>query len=115
MGNIFIEPGKESFESLLSRLGDGLYLVDHMGGQTSGENFTFGAQYGYRVENGRLGEIIRDINVSGNLYQTLKNMVAVGDHLALSKTGGCGKGQINIRSSNGAPHVLVNDVIIGGR
>ena len=115
MGNIFIEPGRERFEDLLSRLDKGLYLLDHMGGQTSGENFTFGAQYGYLVENGRLGEMIRDINVSGNLYQTLKNMVAVGHHLTLSKTGGCGKGQMNIRSSNGAPHVLVNDVIIGGR
>ena len=115
MGNIFIEPGKESFEDLLSRLGNGFYLVDHMGGETSGENFTFGAQHGYRVENGRLGEMIRDINVSGNLYHTLKNMAAVGNDLVLSRTGGCGKGQINIRSCNGAPHVLVNEVIIGGR
>lgn len=115
MGNIFIEPGTESFDEILSRLGNGLYLVDHMGGQTSGENFTFGAQYGYRVENGRLGEMVRDVNVSGNLYRTLKNMVAVGNDLVLSKTGGCGKGQINIRSCNGAPHVLVNEVVIGGR
>jgi TldD protein len=115
MGNIFIEPGRESFEDLLSRVDAGLYLVDHMGGQTSGENFTFGAQHGYLVEKGRLGPMIRDINVSGNLYRTLKNMVAVGDDLTLSKTGGCGKGQMNLRSCNGAPHVLVNEVIIGGQ
>jgi len=115
MGNIFIEPGTESFQNLLARLGDGFYLLDHMGGQTSGENFTFGAQYGYRVENGRLGEMVRDINVSGNLYHTLRNMVAVGNDLTLSRTGGCGKGQLNIRSCNGAPHVLVNEVVIGGQ
>lgn len=115
MGNIFIEPGEERFEDLLSRLRHGLYLIDHMGGQTSGENFTFGAQYGYRVANGQLKEMVRDINVSGNLYRTLKNMVGVGRDLVFSKTGGCGKGQINIRSCHGAPHVLVLEVVIGGR
>lgn len=115
MGNIFIEPGNEGFEELLSRLGNGLYLIDHMGGQTSGENFTFAAQYGYRVANGRIKEMVRDINVSGNLYRTLKHMVGVGNDLVFSKTGGCGKGQLNIRSCHGAPHVLVQEVVIGGR
>jgi TldD protein len=115
MGSIFIEPGSYTLDDLLSTLGDGVYLLDHMGGQTSGENFTFGAQYGYRVKNGRVTEMIRDINMSGNLYQTLKNITAVGNDLTLSKTGGCGKGQMNYRSCNGGPHILINGVVIGGR
>ncbi len=115
MGNIFIEPGKATFEDLLDALGDGLYLLYHAGGQTSGENFTFGAQYGYEVKSGKLGPMIRDINLSGNLYRTLKNIHAVGNDLVLSKVGGCGKGQMNIRSCNGGPHILVKDVVIGGR
>lgn len=114
MGNIFIEPGMHSLEDLLSMLGDGLYILDHKGGQTSGENFTFGAQYGYIVKRGRIGSMIRDINISGNLYHTLKNITAVGNDLVLSNSGGCGKGQLNIRSCHGAPHTLVNTVIIGG-
>jgi TldD protein len=114
MGTIFIEPGKNSLEDLLSMLGDGLYILDHKGGQTSGENFTFGAQYGYIVKGGRKGEMVRDINISGNLYQTLKNITAVGNDLVLSETGGCGKGQVNVRSCHGGPHILVNDVLIGG-
>jgi TldD protein len=115
MGNIFIEPGPHTFDDLLERLGDGLYLLDSMGGETSGENFTFGAQYGYEVVGGRLGKMIRDINISGNLFQTLKNIGAVGNDLVLSKVGGCGKGQLNIRSCNGGPHILVHDVVVGGR
>ena len=114
MGTIFIEPGKNSLEDLLSMLGDGLYILDHKGGQTSGENFTFGAQYGYIVKGGRKGEMVRDINISGNLYHTLKNITAVGNDLVLSETGGCGKGQVNVRSCHGGPHILVNDVVIGG-
>lgn len=115
MGNIFIEPGPYALDDLLSELGDGLYLLYHMGGQTSGENFTFGAQYGYTIKAGKQGEMIRDINMSGNLYNTLQNIHVVGNDLTLSKVGGCGKGQMNIRSSNGGPHVLVRDVVIGGR
>ncbi len=114
MGTIFIEPGKNSLEYLLSMLGDGLYILDHKGGQTSGENFTFGAQYGYVIKGGRKGEMVRDINISGNLYHTLKNITAVGNDLVLSETGGCGKGQVNVRSCHGGPHILVNDVVIGG-
>ncbi len=114
MGNIFIEPGKNSFEDLLSMLGDGVYILDSKGGQTSGENFTFGAQYGYIVKGGKTTAMVRDINISGNLYSTLKSITAVGNDLVLSKIGGCGKGQLNIRSCHGGPHVLIKNVIIGG-
>jgi TldD protein len=117
MGTIFIQPGADSFEELLGKLGDGLYLSDAQGGETSGENFTFGAQYGYVVKGGKIDRMVRDINISGNLYQTLKDIAAVGNDLTLSKVGGCGKGpvmQLNIRSCFGAPHVLVNNLVVGG-
>ncbi|MFO7639347.1 MAG: TldD/PmbA family protein [bacterium] len=115
MGSIFIEPGADTFESLLERLGDGLYLCNAMGGQTSGENFTFGAQYGFEVKGGRKGKMLRDINISGNLYSTLKSITGIAGDLALGEIGGCGKGQTNLRSCYGAPHVLVENVVIGGR
>jgi TldD protein len=117
MGIIFIEPGTTSFEELLSMLGNGLYILDAKGGATSGESFTFGAQYGFVVKDGKVGDMIRDINLSGNLYETMKNISGIGDDLVLSKTGGCGKGpvmQTNVRSCFGAPHTLVNGLVIGG-
>lgn len=114
MGNIYIEPGSLSFDDLVAQLDNGLYILDAKGGQTAGENFTFGAQYGYVVKNGKVGVMLRDINMTGNLYQTLQNIVAIGDDLTLSKSGGCGKGQMNLRSCNGGPHILVNHLVIGG-
>ncbi|HMK50560.1 MAG TPA: TldD/PmbA family protein [Thermodesulfovibrionales bacterium] len=114
MGNIFIEAGKDTLENLLAMLGDGLYILDAKGGQTSGENFTFGAQYGYIVKSGKIAEMVRDINISGNLYNTMQNISAVGNDLRLCETGGCGKGQLNIRSCHGGPHILVNGLIVGG-
>lgn len=115
MGTIYIEPGEDDFDALLADLGDGLYLCNHMGGQTAGENFTFGAQYGWVVKGGRRVKMVRDINISGNLYATLGSIARVGRDLKLGETGGCGKGQTNIRSCFGAPHVLVEGLVIGGR
>ena len=115
MGTIYLEPGEKSFQELLFDLQDGLYLVNALGGQTSGENFTFGAEYGYRVRGGRVQEMVRDINISGNLYQTLQRITGVGLDLTLSRTGGCGKGQLNVRSCHGGPHVLMEQMVIGGR
>jgi TldD protein len=114
MGTIFIQPGDKSFGELLQSLGDGLYLLDAKGGQTSGENFTFGANYGYEVRQGKIGRMVRDINISGNLYQTLMDISSVGSDLRLSQIGGCGKGQSNIRSCNGGPHIIIDNLIVGG-
>lgn len=114
MGTIYIQPGNARLEQLLQDVGDGLYLLDAKGGQTAGENFTFGACYGYEVRGGRVGPMVRDINISGNLYRTLQDIRAVGDDLALATVGGCGKGQTNIRSCHGGPHIVIDNLVVGG-
>jgi TldD protein len=115
MGSIFIEPGNNSLEELLAALGDGLYICDAMGGQTSGENFTFGANYGYIVKGGKLAGMIRDINIVGNLYHTLASIARIGNDFVLVESGGCGKGQTNIRSCLGGPSVLFENLTVGGK
>lgn len=114
MGTIYIKPGEKNLDELLAELGNGLYLIDGKGGQTSGENFTFGAQYGFEVKDGIIGPMIRDINIMGNLFTTLQNIEAVGNDLELSERGGCGKGQLNIKSALGGPHVLIRNMVVGG-
>jgi len=66
------------------------------------------------VKNGKIVKMLRDINISGNLYKTLMDIVAIGRDFELSEVGGCGKGQLNIRSCHGGPHILVKNVVIGG-
>lgn len=114
MGTIYFEPGKLGFKELLAQLGDGLYLCDAKGGQTAGENFTFGAQYGFLVRNGETGPMIRDINIMGNLFSTLKSIEAAADDFHLGERGGCGKGQINIKSGHGGSSILVRGMVVGG-
>jgi len=115
MGNIFIKPDRYSLEELLAAMDEGLYIGDPMGGQTSGENFTFGANYGYKVKGGKIVGMIRDINIVGNLYQTLANVLMIGSDFVLKESGGCGKGQTNIRSCYGGPHVYFKMLTVGGK
>ena len=114
MGTIYLKKGELTQEELLGQLKDGLYLCDGKGGQTSGENFTFGAQYGYVIKDGKIDRMVRDINIMGNLFTTMKNIEAMDDTMKLSERGGCGKGQLNIKSGYGGPSVLIRKMVVGG-
>lgn len=114
MGTIYLKKGELTQEELLAQLKDGLYLCDGKGGQTSGENFTFGAQYGYVIKDGKIDKMVRDINIMGNLFTTMKNIEAMDNTMKLSERGGCGKGQVNIKSGYGGPSVLIRKMVVGG-
>jgi TldD protein len=119
MSNIFIEPSASTFDDMVASIDNGYYLVGAKGGQTSGDQFSFGAQWGYRIENGRLGLMVRDINMSGELFSTLKAISMIGNDLTFSERGGCGKGgggpmQLNRKSGKGSPHIKIDAVTIGG-
>ncbi len=116
MTTTFIDNGPHNFQEMLASIEDGLYLKGAAGGQTSGDYFTFGTQVGYRIKNGKIGSMVRDATLSGNLFTTLKNIDMVGNDLDLSRAGGCGKGgQILLDVGHGAPHVKIRDMAIGGR
>jgi TldD protein len=117
MTNTFIDNGTTPVEELFEKLGNGIYVVDFLGGQTNLEMFTFSAAYGYKVENGKITKLLRDITLTGNVFETLNNIVAIGNDLKIHSTmGGCGKGgQSPLPVGDGGPHILVKDVLIGGR
>lgn len=117
MTNTYIEGGDKSFEELIGDIDDGLYACSMLGGQTLMEQFTFSAAHAYRIENGRLGELIRDVTLTGNVFETLQRMDGFGDDFRLvERGGGCGKGgQGPLPVSFGAPHLRLRDVVVGGR
>jgi TldD protein len=90
--------------------------MNFIGGQTNLEMFTFTAGYGYEVKNGKPGRMFRDIVLSGNVFQTLKEISMIGnDRKMYGGLGGCGKGgQVPLPVSFGGPHMLIKNVLIGG-
>jgi len=117
MSNTFIEPRNVNIEDMMDSLERGLYVCGSRGGMTELESFTFSSQYAWLVEHGRKTRMLRDVTLSGNVFETLKNIDMIGDDLVMfGGLGGCGKGgQAPLPVGLGAPHVLVRNVVIGGR
>jgi TldD protein len=115
MTNTFIEPGKASFDELISGIKEGVYAKNWYGGMTSMEMFTFSAGECYMIRNGKVAELLRPVQLSGNLFTTLENIDAIGNDLDMNQGGGCGKGgQMPLPVSNGSPHIRIRKCLLGG-
>ena len=116
MTNTYIENGPVPVKEIFSDIEEGIYACDAFGGQTEFEMFTFSAGYGYRIEQGEIGELVRDVVLAGNVFETLKAIDGIANDLEICEgAGGCGKGgQAPLPVTFGAPHIRIRDVIIGG-
>ncbi len=116
MTNTYIEPRDRTFEKMLEETPDGIYCIGSVGGMTNTEMFTFSAAEAFRIRDGKLAERLRDVVLTGNVFQTLMDIDAIGNDMALfGGLGGCGKGgQSPLRVSDGGPHIRIKNVVIGG-
>lgn len=116
MGNTCIEAVESEDRDIIKSTKDGLYLFGSAGGQTSGDTFTFAVQGGYKIKDGEIVGMVRDIILTGNLFETLKNIDMIGNTLVMSEGGGCGKGgQILRTNGKGSPHIRIKSMSIGGK
>lgn len=116
MTNTYIEQGKTPYRDLFNDIKKGIYARQFYGGNTTFEMYTFSAGEGYMIENGRITEPIRDITLTGNLFDTLHNIDGIGNDLKIIESGGgCGKGgQQPLPVTFGSPHIRIQKVIVGG-
>lgn len=115
MTNTAMEGGSIPFEELIRGIDLGIYACDAYGGQTALENFSFSSAYAYMIRDGEIAEMVKDVVLSGNLFTTLMNIDAIGDDFAWSQRGGwCGKGQGGLYVGMGAPHIRIQNVVVGG-
>jgi TldD protein len=116
MTNTFVEAGQAMLEDMLAGIKLGVYACDSIGGETMMENFSFSAGYGYMIRDGHIAEMVKDVVLSGNLFTTLQDIDAIGQDLAFSAWGLCGKGQGGgLPVSTGAPHMRIQHAAMGGR
>jgi TldD protein len=115
MTNTAIEPGETPLEEIFEGISEGVYAVRMLGGQTNGEMFTFAAAEGYMIRDGKIAEPVSDVTLTGNVFQTLKDINAISND-TLYTNGGCGKGgQMPLPVSVGGPHIRIKNVVVGGR
>ena len=117
MTNTYIEKGTATFEDMIADVDLGIYAIDEAGGQTAMEMFTFRAAYAYMIRDGQIGELIRDVVLTGNVFETMMNIDMLGDTVEWAPGGpfGCGKsGQNGLLTGVGGPHTRIQNVVIGG-
>jgi len=76
-----IAPGKTSFDEMIQDIKEGLVIEQLMGagqGNILGGDFSGNVLLGYKVESGKIVGRVKDTMVSGNIYQILKQITAIG-------------------------------------
>ena len=115
MSNTFLQPGDNNFDELIEDIPDGIYLKGSRGGQvdTAKGIFQFNAAEGYLIKNGEISTPVRDVSLSGNILETLKNIDAIGNDFKLS-VGFCGKSGQTAPVGDGGPHTRILNALVGG-
>lgn len=112
----YMESGKSRESDIIGSVKKGIYVDNFSNGQVQigAGDFTFYVKSGWLIENGKLTQPIKDINIIGNGPEALSNIVAVGDNLKIDDgTWTCGKEQY-CPVSCGMPSVLVSSLTVGG-
>jgi len=76
-----IAPGSTAFDEMVSDVKEGLVVEQVMGatqGNVLGGDFSGNVLLGYKVENGKITGRVKNTMVSGNIYQLLKEIAAIG-------------------------------------
>jgi TldD protein len=115
MSNTFIENGDATEQEIFEECKNGIFLKGSRGGQVDPGRgiFQFNAEYGYLIKNGECTKMVRDVSLSGEILTTLHGIMLCGNDKTMSP-GYCGKGGQSVPVSDGAPHILLCDAVVGG-
>ncbi|MCX7599443.1 MAG: TldD/PmbA family protein [Armatimonadetes bacterium] len=116
MSNTFMEPGDAELEDLIASVDRGVLICGDRGGyvDTTRGHFTFFAETGFEILDGRLGRQIRNCTLSGYTLETLRGVLGLSRDFGVADRGTCGKHGQGVRVSLGGPHMLVREITVGG-
>jgi TldD protein len=114
MRNTYIEPRDYEYDEMVKEVSHGYLLKGAMGGQADANGeFMFGAQEAYIIEKGEVGDLLRGVTISGQAFETLSSVDAIGKDFSFEiGSGYCGKWQM-AKVDGGGPHLRCQ-TIVGG-
>ena len=113
----YMENGNVSEEDIIASVKNGIYADKFTNGQVQigAGDFTFFVKSGYLIENGKLTQPIKDINIIGNGPKALADVTMVANNLKIDdSTWTCGKNGQGMPVTQGLPSVLVKKLTVGG-
>lgn len=82
--NTCLAPGDMDLEQMIASIDRGLIVQSLMGahsGNILNGDFSVGVSTGFLIERGKITARVKDCMISGNVYDTLNNVIAVGSDL----------------------------------
>ena len=113
----YMENGNYTQDDIISAVKNGIFVDNFTNGQVQigAGDFTFFVKSGYLIENGKLTQPIKDINIIGNGPKALADITMVGNNLKIDQGAWtCGKDGQGMPVSQGLPSVLVKKLTVGG-
>jgi predicted Zn-dependent protease len=99
MANLNVEAGGSTFEQLIESTEDGILMQTNVSWSIddSRNKFQFGCEWGRRIREGRLAEVVRNPNYRGVSATFWRSLSMVGDAATVEVLGTpyCGKGEPN--------------------
>jgi TldD protein len=117
MGFTYIEPKHWNLEEIIEETKKGILCEDFQYGYTDPTtgNFQFKCKFSYKIKDGEIKEIMRDVSLSGMILEALNKISAIGNKKTFNYSVGiCGKGGQRVRVCDGAPYIRIEDVTVGG-
>ncbi|MGB7877120.1 MAG: TldD/PmbA family protein, partial [Ilumatobacteraceae bacterium] len=99
MANLNVEPGASTLEELIASIEQGVYMHTNNSWSIddSRNKFQFGCEYGRRIVDGELREVVRNPGYRGVSATFWRSLRCVGDAstVVVMGTPNCGKGELN--------------------
>lgn len=116
MRNTYIAPGKDSLDSMIASVDNGLYAARMAGGSVNpatGE-FNFAVDEGYVIRNGKVCEPVRGATLIGKGHEIMPRISMVGTDFEQA-AGVCGASSGHVPVTVGQPSIKVDQILVGGR
>ncbi|MDR0559230.1 MAG: TldD/PmbA family protein [Prevotellaceae bacterium] len=113
----YMENGNIPESDIIASVKNGIYVDTFSNGQVEigAGDFTFFVKSGYLIENGKLTQPVKDINIIGNGPRALADITMIGNNLKIDhSTWTCGKDGQGVPVSQGLPSALVKKLTVGG-
>lgn len=117
MRSTYMEAGNMKEEDIIASVKNGVYVDNFTNGQVQigAGDFTFFVKSGYLIENGKLTQPIKDINIIGNGPKALADITMVANNDKIdNSTWTCGKDGQSCPVTCGMPSALVSKLTVGG-
>ncbi|MBP6065282.1 TldD/PmbA family protein [Bacteroides sp.] len=113
----YMEPGNMKEEDIIASVKKGIFVDQFTNGQVQigAGDFTFFVKSGYLIEDGKLTQPIKDVNIIGNGPKALADITMVaGNDKIDNGSWTCGKDGQSCPVTCGMPSALVSKLTVGG-